>query len=614
MCGIAGIVDRGAGFGAEELARIATAMRDTMVYRGPDDAGLWVDPQARCALAHRRLSIIDLSADARQPLGNENGSVQITFNGEIYNYRELRRKLEGRGHRFSTRSDTEVLPHLFADAGLERISELDGMFAFGVWRVVDGSLLLARDPFGKKPLYYAEGDGWFAFASELHALLQVPGFDARVDPDALALYLMLQYVPAPWTLFRGAKKLLPGAALEMTVGEAPRVTQYWRFVATEPSSLRRRSVEMDCEALRSRVIAAVEKRLVSDVPLGAFLSGGVDSSLVVAVMTRELGREVQTFSIGYRDTEETEHQYAREVANHLGTRHHEHLLMPDTLDLVEHLARVLDEPNGDSSCLPTYLLSRYTREHVTVALSGDGGDELFGGYSRYTVTIREIGSRIERMKNRLRGRATPMAADRYLSPRWLILQPEQVVALTGGMPDGAAQTIMCWRKSLNDETLPLICRLRNIDAEYYMPGAVLAKVDRMSMQASLEVRCPLLDRDVAAFARELPARHCWQPPDVAKFLLKRLAERYLPHQVIYRRKMGFGLPTQSWSRDRMLDMAEDVIGCASSKLGSLLDREALRRMLDAQRIDGQFSIYQVWPLLLLELWLRAHAPIATLRR
>ncbi len=610
MCGIAGIVDRGAGFGSNELTRIATAMRDSMVYRGPDDAGVWVDPHARCALAHRRLSIIDLSAGARQPLGNEDGSVQVTFNGEIYNYVALRRRLEGQGHRLRTHSDTEVLPYLFAETGSARIADLDGMFAFGIWRVADGSLLLARDPFGKKPLYYAEGDGWFAFASELHALLRVPGFDARVDPDALALYLMLQYVPAPWTLFRGARKLPPGATLELSAARSPRVTRYWRFEAAEPSGVRRRSVEADVEDLRGRVIAAVDKRLVSDVPLGAFLSGGVDSSLVVSVMTKELGREVQTFSIGYRDTEETEHHYAQEVATHLGTRHHEHLLMPNALELVEHLARVLDEPNGDSSCLPTFLLSKYTREFVTVALSGDGGDELFGGYSRYTVTINEMGSWLERTKNRLRRRATPTAADRYLSPRWLILQPEQVADLTGGLPAGAAQTIAHWRAQLNDESRPLIHRLRNIDAEFYMPGAVLAKVDRMSMQASLEVRCPLLDRDVAAFARDLPARHCWQPPDVTKFLLKRLAERYLPAGIIHRRKMGFGLPTQSWSRETMLGMAEDALGGSSAILSGLLDQTALRRMLDGQHVPGQFSIYQVWPLLLLELWLRAHLPSA----
>jgi asparagine synthase (glutamine-hydrolysing) len=323
---------------------------------------------------------------------------------------------------------------------------------------------------------------------------------------------------------------------------------------------------------------------------------------------------VQTFSIGYRDTDETEHHYAQEVATHLGTRHHEHLLMPDALELIEHLARVLDEPNGDSSCLPTFLLSKYTRQFVTVALSGDGGDELFGGYGRYGVTINEMGSWWERTKIRWRGRTTPTAADRYLSPRWLILQPEQVAALTGGMPDGAARTIARWRALLDDESRPLIHRLRNIDAEYYMPGAVLAKVDRMSMQSSLEVRCPLLDRDVAAFARELPARHCWQPPDVGKFLLKRLAERYLPHGVIHRRKMGFGLPTQSWSRDKMLGMAEDALGAPSSVLAGLLDRDALRRMLDAQHVAGQFSIYQVWPLLLLELWLRAHVPGRVQRR
>lgn len=614
MCGIAGIVDCGAGFGTERLAAIVTAMRDTMVHRGPDDAGVWVDPQARCALAHRRLSIIDLSAGARQPLGNEDGAVQVTFNGEIYNYTALRRRLEAEGHQFRTRSDTEVLPHLFEQAGSANVVELDGMFAFGLWRAATGSLLLARDPFGKKPLYYAQGDGWFAFASELHALMQVPGFDASVDRDALSLYLMLQYVPSPWTIFRGARKLPPGSTLELdTPTNTPRIAQYFRFEATEPPLGRLRSVSGACEELRGRVIAAVEKRLVSDVPLGAFLSGGVDSSLVIAVMTRELGRDVQTFSIGYRDTEETEHHYAAEVAAHLGTRHHEHLLMPDALDLIEHLSQVLDEPNGDSSCLPTFLLSKYTREHVTVALSGDGGDELFGGYSRYAFTINETGSWLNRVKDRLSGRAQISPADRYLSPRWLINQPPQVDALVGGLPQTVADVITAWRDRLNDESRLLMHRLRNIDAEYYMPGAVLAKVDRMSMQASLEVRCPLLDTDVAAFAQTLPGNLCWRAPDVTKYLLKRLAERYLPASIIHRRKMGFGLPTQSWSRETMLGMMEDALGGNSAILSGLLDRTALRRVLDGQHAPGQFSIYQVWPLLLLELWLRAHVPRANVR-
>lgn len=609
MCGIAGIIDRGAGFGSARLAAIATAMRDTMLYRGPDDAGVWVDPEARCALAHRRLSIIDLSAGARQPLGNEDGGVQVTFNGEIYNYEALKRRLEAEGHRFRTLSDTEVLPHLFEAPGSARLGELDGMFAFGLWRTATGSLLLARDPFGKKPLYYAEDDGWFAFASELHALMQVPGFDASVDRDALSLYLMLQYVPSPWTIFRGARKLPPGSTLELdTPASAPRIAQYFRFEAAEPPLGRLGSVDGACEELRGRVIAAVEKRLVSDVPLGAFLSGGVDSSLVVSVMTRELGRDVQTFSIGYRDTEETEHHYAAEVATHLGTRHHEHLLMPDALDLIEHLAQVLDEPNGDSSCLPTFLLSRYTRQHVTVALSGDGGDELFGGYSRYPHTINEAGSWFERVKDRLAGRPKLSTADRYLSPRWLIYQPQQVDALVGGLPRTVADVISTWRDRLNDRYQPIMHRLRNIDAEYYMPGAVLAKVDRMSMQASLEVRCPLLDREVAAFAMALPANLCWRAPDVTKFLLKRLAERYLPAPIIHRPKMGFGLPTQSWSRDRMLGMANDALTGESSLLGGLLDRAELRRLMAQQAVAGQFSIYQVWPLLMLDLWLRAHPP------
>ena len=610
MCGIAGIIDRGAGFGGEKLRGIALNMRDTMVHRGPDDAGIWVDPTGRCALAHRRLSIIDLSPEGRQPMGNEDGSVQVTFNGEIYNYLALRRQLQATGHVLRTATDTEVLPHLFEDFDPTHLKDLDGMFAFGLWHAPSAGLMLGRDPFGKKPLYYAEGPGWFAFASELHALLKVPGFDATIDREALALYLMLQYVPAPWSMFRGARKLLPGSHLILNREGPPQVGQYYRFEPREPAWRPGRSAASLRARLKDLLISAVQKRLVSDVPLGAFLSGGIDSSLVVAMMTRELGRPVQTFAMGYADTDETEHHFAREVAVHLGTDHHEQLLKPDALTLIEHLATVLDEPNGDSSCLPTFLLSQYTRRHVTVALSGDGGDELFGGYSRYTQTINEDGSWVNRLHARLRGQSRQTPSQLYLSPRWLIFQPEQVATLIGGIPPGVQACIEGWRHRLDDSRQPLIHRLRSLDAEFYMPGAVLAKVDRMSMQESLEVRCPLLDRELAVFAAELPADACWRAPDITKFLLKELATEYLPANLIHRRKMGFGLPTQSWSRETMLTMANDVLLGPSAVLPGLLNRHELSRLLTAQGQADQFSIYKVWPLLLLELWLQRHRQVA----
>ncbi|MBK1644903.1 asparagine synthase (glutamine-hydrolyzing) [Thiocapsa imhoffii] len=612
MCGIAGILYSPGVFSTEGLAQCLLEVRDTMVHRGPDDAGLWLDPDGGCGLAHRRLAIIDLSAEGRQPMGNADGSAQVTFNGEIYNFETLRDDLIARGHRFHSHTDTEVIPHLFESFDRRQVERLDGMFAFGVWHRPSRRLLLARDPFGKKPLYYAQGPGWFAFASELQALTRIPGFDRSIDPDALAYYLMLQYVPAPFSIYRGARKLLPGSTLvvqsrgdHFEVGEAER---FFRFDPREPAAADGLALEERQEELRLRVREAVRKRLMSDVPLGAFLSGGVDSALVAAMVTQELGRPLRTFSIGFGGTTETEHQYAREVAAHLGTDHHEDILSPDALELVHEIAARLDEPNGDSSCLPTYLLSRFTREQVTVALSGDGGDEVFGGYGRYRDTLLEQESLPRRFVQSVRQRRLYNPADAYLSPRWFTLPPDQVDALTGGRPPAVAATLRSWRAALMDSSQPLMHRMRALDAETYLPGAVLPKVDRMSMQVSLEVRCPLLDRDLAEFAQGLPVSACWQPPAETKRILKRLATRYLPESWMNRRKMGFGLPSNTWSSERTLRLAHDLLLVPESRVAGLLDPDALRRLIAHQASPGCFSIYQIWPVLILELWLRRSDP------
>ena len=477
-----------------------------------------------------------------------------------------------------------------------------------VWHRATRRLLLARDPFGKKPLYYTQGQGWFAFASELQALTRVPGFDATIDQDALAYYLLLQYVPAPFSIYRSVRKLLPGSTLVVEAdGDAIRVHEPQRYFSFNPTQPRGRggpSYAEREEELRLRVREAVRKRLMSDVPLGAFLSGGVDSALVAAMVTQELGRPLSTFSIGFGGTTETEHEYAREVAYHLGTDHHEEILEPDALQLVHEIADRLDEPNGDSSCLPTYLLSRYTRQHVTVALSGDGGDELFGGYGRYRDTIMEQGSQFQRLVRTLRNRRGYTPADGYLSPRWLIFQPEQVGSLTGGLPGVVAQSLADWRIALNDTAQPLMHRMRRLDAETYLTGTVLPKVDRMSMQVSLEVRCPLLDRDLAELAQGMPLSALWQPPAETKRILKQLAIRYLPADWMNRRKMGFGLPSSAWSKEATLDLARDLLLPPSSQLGGLLDAAALKALVEHQARPGCFSVYQVWPLLILELWLR----------
>jgi asparagine synthase (glutamine-hydrolysing) len=613
MCGIAGFVDFGRGYGVERLKNIVLTMRETMVHRGPDDCGLWVDDSGMCALSHRRLSIIDLSSQGRQPMGNEEKTVHVTFNGEIYNFQQLRMKLQSEGHEFHSNTDTEILPHLFESFQPERLKELDGMFSFGLWHGPLQKLLLARDPFGKKPLYYSQGPGWFAFASELQALTCLPRFDDTIDQDALSLYLLLQYVPHPWTIYQNVKKLPPGAFLVgdffSNQAKEPRVDFYYTFSAQEPKKSYH-SLDDQVEELKTLMRESVQKRLISDVPLGAFLSGGVDSSLVVAIVAKELGRPIKTFSLGFENTDETEHLFAREIAEYLGTDHHEHILKPQELGFVEEIASMLDEPNGDSSCLPTFLLCQYARQFVTVALSGDGGDEMFGGYGRYRDTLLEDTHWWGRFKHLMKTNRWYTPADGYLSPRWLMFQPEQVNLLMGKLSPVIEELLQNWRTMLNAREQPLLHRMRNLDIQTYLPGAVLAKVDRMSMQVSLEVRCPILDKDVAQFAQSLNEASCWKPPDETKSILKRLASQYLPQKLMYRKKMGFGLPSSGWSRNVMLDMINEVLLSSSGKLGCLVDRSVLHSLMKQQGNPGSFSIYQVWPLLVLELWLRKSSRIS----
>ncbi len=611
MCGIAGIIDIGIGLGRDEIARLATRMRDSMTHRGPDDGSSWVSDDGRVALAHRRLSIIDLRAHGRQPMANEDGSVQVVFNGEIYNHHDLRAALEANGHAFRSNSDTEVLVHMFEETRLDQCKSLDGMFAFAAYNAREQTLVLARDPFGKKPLYIADGAGFLAFASELRALETLPFLNRRVSRDAIAAYLLVQYMPVELGIYEGLHKLPPGHAMSINLATGKRQTErFYRFSPRRSIETKRSPTEVKNE-LRRLVRRAVEKRLESDVPLGAFLSGGVDSSLVVAMMAKDFGKKVDTFSMGFDDPNATEHLFARETARMLGTNHRDDVLTPDAMRMLPDIAARLDEPNGDSSCLPTLLLSRFTRQFVTVALSGDGGDELFGGYGRYKDTLNEtaadVGGYLARLKLLAQGERATSVADRYLGPRWLMFQPERVTELLGTpIPSEAARHLSDWRELLEDESRTPMQRMRALDAYTYMPGAVLPKVDRMSMQCSLEVRCPLLDHELGAFAATLPDSMLWEPPLGTKRILKELAAEYLPREWMERRKMGFGLPSDCWSQSELLKLAEDSLG-RDAALRNHLDGDALTRFVLEQRDPNHFSIYRLWPMLILELWLRARA-------
>jgi len=601
MCGIAGIVDLVGKWNRAALAEIATRMADAMPYRGPDDSGVWLSPDGRCALSHRRLSIIDTSAGGHQPFVLAEGRHAITFNGEIYNYLELRRELEAAGHRFRTRSDTEVLLALLAENGERAIEQLDGQFAFGHWQTGSRELLLARDPFGEKPLYWSQGDGWFAFASELHALTRVPGFDDRIDADTIAEYLTLQYVDAPRSIYRSAQKLRPGHWLRLDGDGHVRLGRHFAFRpygGVRPS----RPMPELADELEEILLGLVRARMIADVPLGAFLSGGVDSSTVVALMTKALGGRVKTFSIGFQNApDESEHLFARQVATHLGTEHHDRLLELDVLPLLHHIGTVLDEPNGDSSCLPTFLVSKVAREHVTVCLSGDGGDEMFGGYGRYFMTLQE----------EARGRRGFDAGRRYYDTRTLLYVDEDLIELFGMVPPRTKALLESLRRRLSREPGPLLHRMRRHDAEHYMPGAVLAKVDRMSMQHSLEVRTPFLSRELAAFCEQLAVDDCYRTSLLSgpqgKLVLKQVAQRYLPREWLDRPKMGFGVPTKTgWGREKMVSWLRELTLGNDSKLSQWIDRKGRERFV--RRVAGPegFSFYQVWIMLVLETWLRAH--------
>lgn len=596
MCGIAGVLDKRRRLGPDGLASLAGRMADVIAHRGPDDSGVWVSADGRVALSHRRLSILDTSSAAHQPMSSHGGWSHIVFNGEIYNFSDLRSDLEREGVLFRSSGDTEVLLATLERYRQAAFGKLDAMFAFAWFDERSGELFLARDMFGEKPLYYADTPNFFAFASELSALTLVPDFDLRIDAETIAHYLAFQYVPAPDAIYRGARKLEPGSWLAVSVEGHVTTERYYAF-APRRRPARYRSLVEAGDALEEILASAVGSRLISDVPIGAFLSGGVDSATIVAFANKALDHPVRTFTVGFDGATESEHREAAEMAKHIGTEHHERLLMPDATSLCGTIASALDEPNGDTSCLPTYLLSAFARETVTVALSGDGGDELFGGYGRYLATVDEAARRSRAgMEWWTPGRA-------YWSSRILVFPEDELVALTGVVPHTLSSELTKLRRRLDEDDRPLIHRLREIDASHYMPGAVLAKVDRMSMQHGLEVRAPLLAPEIAAFAASLSDEECIVDGG-GKAVLKEVARRHLPDAWLRRPKRGFGLPMGLWGAGVLLPAARRMFAAEDCRLAAFMPRERLIAYLD--RMERQFGAYRVWSLLILELWLRAH--------
>jgi asparagine synthase (glutamine-hydrolysing) len=619
MCGIlGGVSTQGREF---NLAPLNAALH----HRGPDDWGAWSDGSA--TLGHRRLSIIDLSAAGRQPLCNEDGTIWITFNGEIYNFQALRRELEQLGHRFLTRTDTEAIVHAYEQWGTDCVKRLRGMFAFGIWDQNQQRLFLARDRVGKKPLFYTQVGERFLFASELQGLLADAEVPREVNLAALDGYLSLGYVPPPLTAFQGIYKLPPAHWLtwELTpTGPRQRCERYWSLEYGPKLEL---SEAEAGEALREKLTEAVRLRMISDVPLGAFLSGGIDSSIVVGLMAELSERPVKTFSIGFKEAAFNELEHARRIAERCGAEHHEFIVEPDALAILPRLVRHYGEPYADSSAVPTYYVSQITRASVTVALNGDGGDESFAGYERYLGN--QLAERVQAVpgaaatgrllsrllpdsldpKSRLRQArrflnvATQPMAERY--GHWIgyfneaakqqLYRPEVRAQLE------REQTYEDWLAQLfaAAQSLDPVDAAMAVDVQSYLPFDLLVKVDITSMAHSLEARSPFLDHEVMEFAARLPVNLKLRGKE-AKYLLKRTFADLLPPQNVKRRKMGFGVPVGEWFRGPLRPLLEDALLAGSEYFEPAPLRRLVTEHLE-RRADHSFKL---WNLLMLELWQR----------
>jgi asparagine synthase (glutamine-hydrolysing) len=596
MCGIAGIFT-GAGtlWSGDLAASTVQQMIDVQRHRGPDAEGIWRDKRNRCHLGHRRLSIIDTSDAGRQPMVSTDERRVIVFNGEIYNYLELKPQLQALARDIRGRTDTEVLLEAMAAWGVDALPKLDGMFAFAIFDRDSGELLLARDAFGEKPLYYAElPGGGLAFASELRALERVPNLDLSVSCDAVGEYLQFQYINAPRTIYAQVKKLPPGHWLRISASQPPQIGRYFRFEPRAEIHDHRPIGEL-ADELEDILVRGLKRRLISDVPLGAFLSGGVDSSTVCALIRKKIGSPLKTFSVGFDGYSDSEHLIARDIAKHLGTEHRELIVRADVRHFLDNAGALLDEPNGDSSCLPVYWLSELTRQHVTVAISGDGGDEMFLGYGRYFATIDE--------HDDAAGAPDPRSdIGRHYLDRVLVMsndnlrtQFNQVSGFTSTLVDTLAGNIGRSRADL-------ACVLRRTDVDTYLPGAVLAKVDRMSMQHSLEVRTPFLSIELSKFCERFPKEALYRRP-FGKLVLREVMRRYLPRHVVDAPKRGFGLPTTEWGRDELMATARERLGASESRLRRFFGARAMDGFLAHNNDKRHFSYYQLWETVVLESWL-----------
>jgi asparagine synthase (glutamine-hydrolysing) len=611
VCGICGIVSTGAPVDPDRLA----AMSATLVHRGPDSNGTLIDGPA--GIAARRLSIIDLET-GDQPIANEDGRVHVVQNGEIYNYRELRAGLERRGHRFRTRGDTEVLVHLYEEHGADFACLLRGMFAVAIWDAPRRRLVLARDRFGIKPLYYRAGADELEFASELRALPR-----GEIDPDALEAFLAFNSIPAPLTIFREVRKLPPAHVLEWDGGKA-RLTRFARPAPVAAGETRRDDDAELLEECRARMRDSVRAHLVSDVPVGVLLSGGIDSSLLAALAAEESSEPLRTFSIGFEERSFNELERARLVAERYATAHRELVLRPDAALLLPALAEAFDEPFADSSALPTYLVSELAAREVKVALSGEGGDELFGGYYTYAADL--LADRVAPLAALARPlverlpTSTAKASFDYKAKRFVrgarlaplerhhawkeIFSPELRAELTGS--HGGFDLLSLHRARFDEtEGAELLARLQDVDLGLYLADDLLVKTDRASMAHSLEARVPFCDQVVASFALTLPTRHKVRGLR-KKVLLRRAAAALLPRSIVYGRKQGFSIPAAAWLRGELEPFARETLAPDTLKRQGFFRPETASRLIDEHVAGKEDWSRQLWGLLAFTLWHERH--------
>lgn len=644
MCGIAGFLNTSRDQAPDELERIVRAMVRALRHRGPDNEGVWADADAGLALGHRRLAVLDTSPLGRQPMWSADRRYVIVLNGEIYNFRKLRQELEDRGHRFVTQTDTEVALAAFTEWGIEAaLTRLDGMFAFAVWDCACRTLFLCRDRLGQKPLFYGWSGRVFLFGSELKALMRHPACETEIDRAALCSYVRYNYVPAPYSIFRGVSKLQPGCALVVDCSDgqpAPALRTYWslrQVIDSQRAAPSSHSVDKAADALEAVLREAVGQCMIADVPLGAFLSGGIDSSTIVALMQAQSSRPVKTFTIGFHRADYNEAEDARRVAQHLGTDHTELYVTPDqAMAVIPRLPELYDEPFADSSQIPTVLISELARRRVTVALSGDGGDELFGGYNRHLwgpALWRRIGWAPARLRRAI-GLALVVprerAVDRVFGPLLGVNRPGEKVhrlaeamsacrreefyeSLVSHWPNPGSVTLgaieaptLLGNPAAWPELRSFAEWMMYMDASTYLPGDVLVKLDRASMGVSLEARAPLLERQVVEFVWQLPLSLRIRGGE-GKWLLRQVLGRYVPEKLVRRPKQGFGVPIDDWLRGPLRDWAESLLDERRLRQGGLLDPGPIRRRWSEHRAGKANWHFSLWGILMFQAWQTALA-------